>query len=206
MKRIIYFYCVTFVVIGCSKKNSLPLESKEFYVDILNETITIPRHDSIPCVDTIYTLLINKSEYEYVYLMADSCLFFSDGQLIYDIPLDADPSDGIIIRFLDNKNSYLKVDITAGYTDTPFFDDIADAKYLKPNSTYLIKTPLKFPHHINEISQRVNFLSRTKKVAVIFNSFGFQSYNSDYFRKRLNQNQRILGIRYEEFIPVVFKE
>lgn len=186
----------------CNKKITFPHSSINVSVEVLNKYIKLPNINTVTGVDTIYTLISNNSEFEYVYMMTDSFLFLSDGPIMYDLPLDADPSDGIIVRFLDKDNQFLKINMTSGFTESPIHTP--DIKYIKPQSKYLIKTPLKFPHHINEISQQVENIGATKKVAIIFNSFGFQSYNNEQLNKKLKSNQKILKIRNETILPIEF--
>lgn len=201
MRLPIIFFVLIFLQ-GCYKKITFPHSSIDVSVEVLNKFIKLPNSNTETCVDTIYTLISNNSEVEYVYMLTDSILFLSDGPFVYDLPFDADPPDGIIVRFLDRDNQFLKINMTSGFTDNPIHTQ--DIKYIKPQSKHLIKTPLKFPHHMNALSQQVENIEATKKVAIIFNSFGFESYNNEQLNKKLKSNQKILKIRYEKLLPIEF--
>lgn len=196
MKNITYILFSLVCLYSCSEKNKIikPVEAIDFDVVFLNDTVQIPLYDSIRSVDTIYTLLKNNSKFEYVFLLSDTCIFF-----------DSDPSQGLIAAFMDDNNVYLKTELVSGFTEDIYFEGDKDLKYIKPNSSYLIKTPLKFPHYIKNIHMSVPELYKARKVRIIFDSYGFTSYFDQKYKNGLKGNQRILGVKQDKIIPVRFK-
>ncbi|HMT00363.1 MAG TPA: hypothetical protein PKA12_16540 [Saprospiraceae bacterium] len=198
-----FIYFIVFTSCNAQTYNSNLVNLK-----LENPHIKIPKIDSENFSDTLHFVLSNSSDAEYIFELSDTAVIFSDFDSLSG-GMDADPSQGIIVKFLDETGDYIKIEAVMGfsYDDNIWFSKESDIKILKPHSELFLNVPLKFPSKNlgGAFLQYIPELRKTKKMVIVFNSFGFNSY---IFKEKytLKKGQKILAKRWEVVLPVNFKE